>query len=166
MYIFGFRHLVLSLVFALAFGSLLAEVYYPIPVGAAYNISMEGLVMRAGPGKSQARLDLIPYMAQVEVVETLTPKMDSLAPILGNFKPNPGIHQNWMRRIGYWAKVKWNGKIGYVLDIFLLEEVMMGHLGQRQKAVGTEINNSFVLFKSGTACACRTGGKAADTCCI
>lgn len=132
--------------------ALLAASYRPISTGKAQVISTDGLVLRSGPGKDQKRLEVLPFGAKVEVLESAQPKMDSLPAIFGNNFSSSTEEPNWIRRVGYWVKVRWNGKIGYALDIFLAEEDFVAQQGIRQQSLPADINNSFLLFQVGTSC--------------
>lgn len=138
-------------------GWLMANVYHPIPAGAAHVISTEGLILRSGPGKGESRLAVMPFGAKVEVVSSKGQKMDSLPAI-----PN-GLPENDppISRVGFWAKVKYKGQVGYALDIFLVtsEEYEEGR-ERLSPSSGIDVNSDFLLFQKGTECLVNLPGSA------
>ncbi|MEJ2664677.1 MAG: SH3 domain-containing protein [Spirochaetia bacterium] len=69
----------------------------------AYTSATSGLKMRSGATLSSKVVAVIPYQAQVEVLE-----------ILKNAGP-----LNIQGRVGYWCKIKWKKTTGYVFGGFL-----------------------------------------------
>lgn len=134
--------------------ALLGQGYEPIATGMARVVSLDGLILRAGPGKDQKRVDAIPYGTVVEVVASARPKRDSLSPMRYNFTGDDTTETYQISRVGYWAKVKWNGKVGFALDIFLVSEDEEYNSPSEilDRELPAYINSDFLLIEAGTAC--------------
>lgn len=74
--------------------------------------------MRAGPGTSYKRIKALPYGSRVEVVALENPKFDSLSAIEWRYGATPEDVSR-ISRHGHWAKVRYKGQVGYMLDLFL-----------------------------------------------
>lgn len=105
----------IPILLAFSLGAVQAD-WSQIAAGKAKVISTTGLSMRAKPNMKARRLMAVPHNTIVEVLETSD--MEAIFDTLPDL-PAEGEGLRGQRRGGFWAKVRYKGRVGYMFDIYL-----------------------------------------------
>lgn len=106
-------------------------------------IAVNGLNIRENPSKSSKIIDKIPFGYKIKYLSQYSFGIDTIkdySKLGGRY-----AREQDYKFIGKWAKINYNGKIGYVLDAYLFYD------GQTNK-VNREDNREYALLYSYNAC--------------